>query len=77
MLKYISQRTGTCYMRCTGMDAINSTGVVSYEVDQKYGTHYHEKFLEYVLKSVACNFLLERNYSINRLLYIKINSSDG
>jgi len=48
MLKYISQRTGTCYMRCTGMDAINSTGVVSYEVDQKYGTHYHEKFLEWL-----------------------------
>ena len=57
MLKFLSQRTGTCYMRCTGMDALNSTGVVTYDVDKKYGTDYHQKFLEY-LKHVQRNDLV-------------------
>ena len=48
MLKFLSQRTGTCYMRCTGMDAINATGVVTFEVDKKHGTGYHERFLEHL-----------------------------
>ncbi len=57
MLKFLSQRTGTCYMRCTGMDAINATGVVTYDVDKKYGTSYHERFLEH-LKYIQKNDLV-------------------
>ncbi|MFC1913472.1 4-hydroxyphenylacetate 3-hydroxylase N-terminal domain-containing protein, partial [Chloroflexota bacterium] len=48
MLQFLSQRIGTCYMRCTGMDALNAAAVVTYEVDKKYGTAYHERFLEYL-----------------------------
>ena len=44
MLRTISQKTGTCYQRCVGFDAMNATYSVTYEVDQKYGTEYHEKF---------------------------------
>jgi len=57
MLKFLSQRIGTCYMRCTGMDAINATGVVTCDVDKKYGTDYHQKFLEH-LKYVQKNDLV-------------------
>ncbi len=57
MLRFLSQRTGTCYMRCTGMDAINATGVVTYEVDKKYSTNYHQRFLEY-LKYIQKNDLV-------------------
>jgi len=57
MLKYLSQRTGTCYMRCTGMDAINSTGMITYEVDRKYDTGYHQRFLEW-LKYIQKNDLV-------------------
>jgi len=57
MLKLLSQRIGTCYMRCTGMDALNSTGVITYEVDRKYGTNYQQRFLEY-LKYVQRNDLV-------------------
>ena len=38
MLKFLSQRTGTCYMRCTGLDALNAIGVTTYEVDAKHDT---------------------------------------
>jgi 4-hydroxybutyryl-CoA dehydratase/vinylacetyl-CoA-Delta-isomerase len=48
MLKFLSQNIGGCYMRCTGMDAINSIGIESYNCDQKYGTKYFEKLVNFV-----------------------------
>lgn len=51
MLRMISQKTGTCYQRCVGFDAMNATYSTTYEIDQKMGTHYFErfkKFLEYI-----------------------------
>jgi len=48
---------GTCYMRCSGMDAINAAGVVTHEVDRKYGTDYNQRFLEW-LKYVQRNDLV-------------------
>ncbi len=48
MLKYLSQRVGGCYMRCTGMDAINSVGIETYNCDKKYGTEYWPRLLEFV-----------------------------
>lgn len=48
MLKFLTQRIGTCFMRCTGMDAINSVGIETYNCDQKYGTNYHGRLLDFV-----------------------------
>jgi 4-hydroxybutyryl-CoA dehydratase/vinylacetyl-CoA-Delta-isomerase len=48
MLKYLSQRIGGCYMRCTGMDAINAVGIETYNCDQKYGTEYWPRLQEFV-----------------------------
>jgi 4-hydroxybutyryl-CoA dehydratase/vinylacetyl-CoA-Delta-isomerase len=48
MLKFLTQRIGTCFMRCTGMDAINSVGVEAYRCDKKYGTPYYERLLSFV-----------------------------
>ncbi|MBP5750865.1 MAG: 4-hydroxyphenylacetate 3-hydroxylase family protein [Firmicutes bacterium] len=48
MLRMISQKTGTCYQRCVGFDAINAAYSVSYEIDQKYGTDYHERFKKFL-----------------------------
>jgi len=48
MLKFLAQRIGTCFMRCTGMDAINSVGIETYNCDQKYGTSYYERFRNFV-----------------------------
>ena len=44
MLRMISQKTGTCYQRCVGFDAMNATYSVTYEIDQAMGTNYHERF---------------------------------
>jgi 4-hydroxybutyryl-CoA dehydratase/vinylacetyl-CoA-Delta-isomerase len=48
MLKFLTQRIGTCFMRCTGMDAINAVGIETYNCDQKYGTNYHERLVNFV-----------------------------
>ncbi len=48
MLRFLTQRIGTCFMRCTGMDAMNSVGIEAYECDQKYGTEYWSRLLNFV-----------------------------
>ena len=48
MLKLLAQRIGGCFMRCTGMDAINSVGIEAYNCDQKYGTNYWERLVNFV-----------------------------
>ena len=48
MLRMISQNTGTCYQRCVGFDAANALYSTTYEMDQKYGTNYHERFVNYL-----------------------------
>jgi len=48
MLKYLSHEIGTCYMRCTGMDAINAVGIETYNCDRKYKTNYNQRFLNWL-----------------------------
>jgi len=48
MIRLCAQRTGTCFMRCTGLDAMNAIAAVTYEIDEKYGTNYYERALEYI-----------------------------
>jgi len=53
----LGQRTGACFQRCVGMDAINAVFSTTYEVDQKYGTEYHQRFrewLKYVQEGDLC-----------------------
>ena len=47
MQRLLGQQTAACFQRCVGMDAFNAVFSTTYEVDQKYGTHYHENFLKF------------------------------
>ncbi len=47
-LRAIGQKTGTCFQRCVGWDAMNSVYSVSFEIDKKYGTNYHARACDYV-----------------------------
>jgi len=44
MTRLYCHQVGGCINRCMGIDAVNANSVVSYEVDQKYGTQYHKNF---------------------------------
>lgn len=48
LLRVLGQKTGTCFQRCVGFDGINAVYSVAYEVDQKYGTDYLERFKKWL-----------------------------
>ncbi len=48
MQRTLGQNTGTCFQRCVGMDALNSLHSTTFEIDEKHGTDYHKRFLEFV-----------------------------
>ena len=58
MQRTLGQNTGTCFQRCVGMDALNSLHSTTYEIDEKHGTDYHKKFLEFVKMAQKENFVI-------------------
>ena len=52
----VANRVGTCHQRCTGLDCLSALSIVTYDIDQKYGTKYNENFLD-VVKHVQKNDL--------------------
>jgi len=48
MLRMIAGKTGSCFQRCVGFDAMNATYGVTYEMDRELGTSYHARFRQYL-----------------------------
>lgn len=48
MLRMIGQKTGTCFQRCVGFDALNASFITTHKIDKKYGTDYHERLKKYM-----------------------------
>jgi 4-hydroxybutyryl-CoA dehydratase/vinylacetyl-CoA-Delta-isomerase len=53
MARLLASTLGTCNYRCTGCDALNTLASVTYEMDLKLGTSYHERFLNFLRKVQA------------------------
>ena len=49
LLRVLGQKTATCFQRCVGLDGINATYSVAYEIDQKLGTDYFERFKKWLI----------------------------
>ena len=49
MQRLLGQKTASCFQRCVGMDAFNAVYSTTYEIDEKYGTHYHENFKKFLI----------------------------
>ena len=49
MQRLLGQKTAACVQRCVGMDAFNAVYSTTYETDKKYGTHYHDNFVKFML----------------------------
>jgi 4-hydroxybutyryl-CoA dehydratase/vinylacetyl-CoA-Delta-isomerase len=50
MQRLLGQKTAACFQRCVGMDAINAVDSVTFEMDQKLGTKYHDRFNKFLRK---------------------------
>jgi 4-hydroxybutyryl-CoA dehydratase/vinylacetyl-CoA-Delta-isomerase len=48
MQRLLGQKTASCFQRCVGMDAINAVDSVTFEMDKKLGTQYHERFTKFL-----------------------------
>jgi 4-hydroxybutyryl-CoA dehydratase/vinylacetyl-CoA-Delta-isomerase len=48
MGRVLGAYTGSCFQRCVGMDTLNALSMVTYDIDQKYGTEYNKRFLKYL-----------------------------
>ena len=49
MQRLLGQKTAACFQRCVGMDAFNAVYSTTFEIDQQYGTSYHENFKKFML----------------------------
>ncbi|MDD2517267.1 MAG: 4-hydroxyphenylacetate 3-hydroxylase N-terminal domain-containing protein, partial [Synergistales bacterium] len=47
-LRFLGQKTGACFQRCVGWDALNAVYSVTWEIDRDKGTDYHARFLKYL-----------------------------
>ncbi|MHA1914782.1 MAG: 4-hydroxyphenylacetate 3-hydroxylase family protein [Promethearchaeota archaeon] len=47
MQRLLGQHTACCFQRCVGFDGANALYSVTYEMDKKNGTNYHDRFKKY------------------------------
>lgn len=58
MQRRLGQRTGTCFQRCVGMDAINSLWSTTFDIDRATGSGYHPRFQAFVRRMQEENFVI-------------------
>ena len=49
LLRDMGRETACCFQRCAGLDCINAVYTITYDIDQAYGTPYHERFKEFMI----------------------------
>jgi 4-hydroxybutyryl-CoA dehydratase / vinylacetyl-CoA-Delta-isomerase len=58
MQRELGRRTGTCFQRCVGLDAIGSCHSVTFDIDARDGTDYHKRFLAFLKRAQAANVVI-------------------
>ncbi len=48
MGRLLGRKTGCCFQRCVGMDALNALSIITYNIDRKYETSYNQRFKQYL-----------------------------
>ncbi|MET0248172.1 MAG: 4-hydroxyphenylacetate 3-hydroxylase N-terminal domain-containing protein [Sphingobium sp.] len=58
MQRRLGQLTGTCFQRCAGLDTISVLHSITYDIDQKHGTNYHQRYLEFMKNAQRNNIIV-------------------
>lgn len=58
LLRTLAHETGSCFQRCVGWDALNAVYMTTFDLDQKHGTDYHVRFVEYLKTIQSSNKML-------------------
>lgn len=54
----LGRRTGTCFQRCVGLDALNALHSVTYDIDEACETSYHQRFLSFLKEVQTRNLVI-------------------
>ena len=57
MLREMGRKTACCFQRCAGLDCMNTVYAITYDLDQEFGTMYHDRFVDF-MKYIQSNDLL-------------------
>jgi len=58
MQRRLGQLTGTCFQRCVGMDAFNALHSVTFEIDGRHRTGYHQRLLGFLAMAQRQNLVV-------------------
>lgn len=58
MQRRMGQLTGTCFQRCAGLDTISVMHSITYDIDQKHGTSYHARYIDFLKKAQENNIII-------------------
>jgi 4-hydroxybutyryl-CoA dehydratase/vinylacetyl-CoA-Delta-isomerase len=58
MQRELGRRTGTCFQRCVGLDAIGACHSVTFDIDAERATSYHRRFLAFLKRAQAANIVI-------------------
>lgn len=59
MLRLMGQKTGVCFQRCAGLDAMNAVYSSTYDIDKKQGTGYHKRFRTFLTRVQQEDFVVD------------------
>ena len=59
MQRLLGQKTACCFQRCVGFDTANALYSVTYEMDKKNNTNYHERFKKYWIEVQAQDLMVD------------------
>ena len=57
MLREMGRKTACCFQRCAGLDCMNTVYAITYDLDQEFGTRYHDRFVDF-MKYIQSNDLV-------------------
>jgi len=73
MLREMGRKTACCFQRCAGLDCMNTVYAITYDLDQEFGTRYHNRFVDFIkyiqsndLVPAACMTDTKRDRSLRR-----------
>jgi 4-hydroxybutyryl-CoA dehydratase/vinylacetyl-CoA-Delta-isomerase len=58
MQRRMGQLTGTCFQRCAGLDTVSVLHSITYEIDKKHGTVYHERYIDFMKQAQTNNIIV-------------------
>ena len=58
MQRLLGQKCGTCFQRCVGMDAFNALYAVTFDLDARHGTPYHQRLKSFLTRCQEENLVV-------------------